>query len=255
MVGMDQYDSSRRCSSSIPAVAHAGVVLLGFPRAVFLYVVVRPLMLRIKAGMNQKDSDAGLVLLVMLSALCFPDARHLGRYGPEGQVCSMRLWPRSSSNAAVACLAGFAGDDIYAVFPLLLSAGPGCLASWSVWTRWTVTRFPVVHTSTVCNDRCHGLWGAENCGISEVAVHAGRRHFLRCAEADFHGPCDHGDSPVTRGHGGRWPLFAVVQFPVVTQRLVPWSRLSVGPWGFSSCFTRCFDALLCRACWSSTSRS
>ena len=63
-------------------------------------------MLRIKAGMNQKDSDAGLVLLVMLFALCFllltsdPDARHLGRYGPEGQVCSLRVWPRSSSNAA-----------------------------------------------------------------------------------------------------------------------------------------------------------
>ena len=78
-----------------------------------------------------------------------------------------------------------------------------------------------------------------NCGISAVAVHAGRRHFLCCAEADFHGPCDHGDSPVTRGHGGRCPFFAVVQFPVVKQRLVPWSKLSVGPQGFSSCSTRC----------------
>ena len=28
------------------------------------------------------------------------------------------------------------------------------------------------------------------------------KHFLRSAEADFHGPCDHGDSPVTRGYGG-----------------------------------------------------
>ena len=104
---------------------------------------------------------------------------------------------------------------------LLSSAGPGCLASWSVWTRRTVSRFPVVHTSTVCHDRCHGLRGAENCGISAVAVHAGRRHFLRCAEADFHGPCDHGDSPVTRGYGGRWPFFAVVQFTVVVQRPFP----------------------------------
>ena len=81
------------------------------------FVVVRPLMLRIKAGMYQKDSDAGLVLL---SALCFlllssdPDVRHLGRYGPEGQVCSTGVWPRSS-NAAVAYLTGFAGDDIYSV--------------------------------------------------------------------------------------------------------------------------------------------
>ena len=84
------------------------------------FVVVRPLMLRIKAGMNQKDSDAGLVLLVKLSALCFlllssdPDVRHLGRYGPKGQVCSTRVWPRSS-NATVGYLAGFAGDDIYTV--------------------------------------------------------------------------------------------------------------------------------------------
>ena len=61
---------------------------------------------------------------------------------------------------------------------------------------------------------------AEKLWISAVAVHAGRRHFSRCAEADFHGPCDHGDSPVTRGYGGRWPFFAVVQFPVVSPRLV-----------------------------------
>ena len=47
-------------SLSIPAVAYAGVVLLGFPCAVLLYIVVRPQMLRIKAGMNPKDSDAGL---------------------------------------------------------------------------------------------------------------------------------------------------------------------------------------------------
>ena len=58
----------------------------------------------------------------MLSALCFlilssdPDARHLGRYGPDGQVCSSRVWPQSSSYAAVAYLTGFAGDDIFAVF-------------------------------------------------------------------------------------------------------------------------------------------
>ena len=48
------------------------LIVSGFPRAVFLYFFVRPLMLRIKAGMNQRDSDAGLVLLVMLFALCFP---------------------------------------------------------------------------------------------------------------------------------------------------------------------------------------
>ena len=58
-------------------------------------------------------------------------------------------------------------------------------------------------------DACHhGRYGPE--GTLCVAVQktadfpqlqflAGRRHFLRCAEADFHGPCDHGDSPVMRG--------------------------------------------------------
>ena len=45
-------------------------------------------------------------------------------------------------------VAGFAGDDIYAVFPYL-SSGPGCAASCAVWTRRTVTWrdvvvFPVV---------------------------------------------------------------------------------------------------------------
>ena len=149
MVGMDKFDSSHRCSSSIPAV--------------FLYVVVRPLMLRIKAGMNLKDSDAGLVLLVILSALCFlllssnPDARHLGRYGPDGQVCSTSVWPRSSSNAAVAYLAGFAGDDIYAVYSLLLSsAGPdgpeGPLRVFLLFTR------PLCATT-----------GAMGCGVQKTA--------------------------------------------------------------------------------------
>ena len=144
MVGMDQYDSSHRCSSSIPAVAHAGVVLLGFPRAVFLYVVVRP---RCSAS---------------------------GRYGPDGQVCSLRVWPRSSSNAAVAYLAGFAGDDFYALFPSVFVGRTGILGILVCMDQKVFSRFPVVHTSTVCNDRCHGLWGAENCGISAVAVHAGR---------------------------------------------------------------------------------
>ena len=52
---------------------------------------------------------------------------------------------------------------------------------------------------------------AENCGISAVAVHQGRQLFLRDAQADSHGPCDHGDSPVARGYGGRCPMMQVVQ--------------------------------------------
>ena len=49
---------------------------------------------------------------------------------------------------------------------------------------------------------------AENCGYSAVAVHHGRRHSLRDAEADPHFPCDHGESPVACGQGGRCPYYA-----------------------------------------------
>ena len=48
------------------------------------------------------------------------------------------------------------------MFPTVV-VRPRRSASWSVWTRRTVSRFLVFHTSTVCNDRCHGLWSAVNC--------------------------------------------------------------------------------------------
>ena len=57
------------------------------PRAVFPSVDDRPQMLDIMAGMEQKNS---YVLLFLLLALCFlpcleaRDARHHGRFGPEG---------------------------------------------------------------------------------------------------------------------------------------------------------------------------
>ena len=239
----------RQLSSVLIVDTGSGTCLCGFagfPRVVFLYVVVRPLMLRIKAGFFQKDSDAGLVLLVILSALCFlllssdPDARHLGRSGPEGQVCSTRVLPRSSSNATVAYLAGFAGDDFYAVFPSVVVGRTGMIGICVGVDQKDLYAF-----STVCNDRCHGLWGAENCGISAVAVHAGRRHFLRCAEADFHGPSDQGDSPVTRGYGDRWPCLC--------SRAVPCRDAEACPMVHTVCWTT--GALFCRACWSSTSQS
>ena len=45
----------------------------------------------------------------------------------------------------------------------------------------------VVHTPAVCNDRCLGVDGAENCGSSTVAVHSqGRRLPCRAAEAHPH---------------------------------------------------------------------
>ena len=67
------------------------------PCIMFPSGVVRPKMLRIMAGMVQKDSCSGMARLVLLVTvhlvLCFlpslqaRDARHHGRYGPEGLVC------------------------------------------------------------------------------------------------------------------------------------------------------------------------
>ena len=33
------------------------------------------------------------------------------------------------------------------------------------------SRFPVVHTSTVCSDRCRVVLSAKNCGFSAVFAH------------------------------------------------------------------------------------
>ena len=67
------------------------------PRVMFPSGVVWPTMLRIMAGMVQKDSCSGMAKLVLLMTvhvvLCFlpslqaRDARHHGQYGPEGLVC------------------------------------------------------------------------------------------------------------------------------------------------------------------------
>ena len=106
-------------------------------------------MLRSNAGMNQKDNDTVLVLLVFLPR-CFlqlssdPDARHLGRFGPEGQVCSTWVWPRSS-------------HEFYALFPSVVVGRTGMLGILVGMDQKVFSRFPVVYTSTVCNDRCHGL--------------------------------------------------------------------------------------------------
>ena len=82
-----------------------------------------------------------------------------------------------------------ANQWFFTLFPKLKKCGLGILVGMDQKDRYTARCFhTVVHTPVVCNDRCHGLWGAENCGFSAVAVHPGRRHFLRCAEADSHGP-------------------------------------------------------------------
>ena len=79
----------------------------------------------------QQTIDTPQIALCFLLLSSRPDARHLVRYGPEGQVLSMRVWPRSSSTAAVACF----GLVLLVMMHLTLSslwssAGLGCSASW-----------------------------------------------------------------------------------------------------------------------------
>ena len=59
--------------------------------------------------------------------------------------------------------------------------------------------------------------------VTHVAGRAGRRHSSRCTEADLHGPGDHGESPVSRGQGGRCPCDAGRQSPCCGAEAVPWS--------------------------------
>ena len=85
MVGMDQNDSTHRALvvDSGSGICRCGFA--GFLRAVFLYVFVEPQMLRIMAGMNQRDSYA-------VGRLA-QDSPHHGQYVLTGQLCvPSRQW-------------------------------------------------------------------------------------------------------------------------------------------------------------------
>ena len=90
---MDQNDSTHGALvvDSGSGICQAGSA--GFPHAVSLYVVVRPKMLRIMAGMNQMDSYAVGWFCWYCTSRCVPscrrqatDACHHVRCGPEGAV-------------------------------------------------------------------------------------------------------------------------------------------------------------------------
>ena len=90
---MDQKDSTDRAlvADSGRGICRAGSA--GLSRAVFRYVVVRPKMLRIMAGMHQEDSYAVDWFCWYCTSRCVPsccrqapDACHHGRYGPEGAL-------------------------------------------------------------------------------------------------------------------------------------------------------------------------
>ena len=57
---------------------------------------------------------------------------------------------------------------------------------------------------------CCGVWVQETAEFPQLLF---MQISLVCAEADFHGPCDHGDSPVTRGYGYSMALFCSCAFP------------------------------------------
>ena len=194
-----------------PAAAHAGLVLLVF-LALFLYVVGRPMMLRIMASMHPKDSYAvGWCLLVtMLLALC---SFLLSLTGPRCSA-SWPFWTKSTvTSTLVSCLAGFAGDSALRAVFLYLSSGP--------------------------DGRHHGRHAPE--GMLRVAVQKTAdfpklqfRSLISCrgAEARPLGPCGHTDFPAA-GQGDRCPYCTGrTVHPVVAQRLFLTVQTVVGPRDF-----------------------
>ena len=75
-----------------------------------------------------------------------PDARHHGRYEPEGQS-------RFDSDSGM-CKVGFTGDSAPRAVFLSLSSGPRCAASWPVWIRRTV----LLRGAALTADFVCGIW-------------------------------------------------------------------------------------------------
>ena len=139
------------------------------------------------------------------------------------------------------------------------------LGQWLMrgWFYWSCTSCCVPLRCRQAQDACHhGRYGPEGAlrgavqttaDFPQLQFIAGRRFPCRGAEADSHGPdcsADHRNSSVSPVHGGRCLWFAGrADFPVVAQRLVPWSGLFVGPSRFPSCsLTRWPMSMLCLSC-------
>ena len=106
-------------------------------RAVFPSVVAWPEMLGIVAGMDLKDSPWHVQGLFFFLALCSlwlqtgPDARHLGRYGPEGHVRSWLVSLNGPLCLAVTCSIWFWPEEYsYSIFWEMLSRYVVFSASW-----------------------------------------------------------------------------------------------------------------------------
>ena len=150
----------------LPSVDGSGMVNGWFCwcscRVAFPSVVVRPKMLCIMAGMDQKDIHAAT------------------------------LWPRSSPTMSVACFGVVLLVGCTSLCVLRLSVGPRMCPSRSVWTS---ALFPsgMSMVSVVQTVKLSG-------GLQLLFIE-GRRQPCLYAEADPHGPVfffseNHGDSPV-----------------------------------------------------------
>ena len=197
----------------------AGFAGYNTPRAVLSFLGRRPMKLCIMAGMVQKDSCSGMARLVLLvtvhRVLCFflclqaRDARHHGRYGLEGFVRLVQglfCWVLTMHFALCSLVCRLMMLDIMAVLD----------------QKDTHVMVPLVRLQTVESPA--------------VAVHRWSSTSLsRCRGSLMVQTVRQTlDSPVAV-QGGRRPCLQVVQIsPVVAQRLVPWSRLVVGPWSFHS---------------------
>ena len=158
----------------------AGFTSDDVPRVMFPSGVVWPMMLRIMAGMVQKDSCSGMARLVLLLTvhlvLCFlpslqaRDAWHHGQYGPEGLVCC------------------FFYDAPRVVLPSL-SSGPRCPSSWPAWTTGQLE--PYRCSSWTCPLLCY-VWclGPDGAVLAVPQLQFITVVVTECcfAEADPHGP-------------------------------------------------------------------
>ena len=243
MAFMDQ-----KVSDSV--IFKAGFAGYNTPRAVFSFLVRQPLKLCIMAGMVQKDSCSGMARLVLLVTvhlvLCFllclqaRDARHHGRYGPEGFVRLVQglfLWVLTMHLALCSLVCRLMMLDIMAVMD---QKDTHVWCPWSdckLWSLRSCSPSLVVDISFAVQRQSYGPDSSSDLRFSPDAVQGGRRPCLQVVQISLswrrglsHGPdwsSDHGVSTVCLRQGDRRPFCAgrerstcaVVEKTVVLPRL------------------------------------
>ena len=255
MVGMDVKES----------LCFAGYAT---PRVAFPSGVVRPRMLCIMASMDQKVSvfyGSGILLAGIAGnalRVVFPTVVVRSRCSASGSVWTIRTGIVNEGMAALVfecgsglLWAGFAGYDAsHAEFPLVVGR-TGDARHFGRYEPEGPLRVCWLFTRPLCATTGAKAWGAENCGISAVAVfQVVDTPFVtqRCIPmvlVTMEIPQLRLDMVVDG------PLLQVVHFPVVTPSLIPMVQTVCRTTETLQLLHTVFNALLCRACWSSTSRS